>query len=74
MLPVSYFRRMNITQGISCYPFPERYAEVPTVFIRRRDLYMTSAFREFIEELKVRLPEAVCVADRTAAESDGAVR
>lgn len=59
VLPVSYFRRMNITQGISCYPFPERYAEVPTVFIRRRDLYMTSAFREFIEVLKVHLPEAV---------------
>ncbi|KUP25635.1 hypothetical protein [Paenibacillus sp. DMB5] len=50
---------MNITQGISCYPFPESYAEVPTVFIRRRDLYMTSAFREFIEVLKVHLPEAV---------------
>ncbi|MNI48985.1 HTH-type transcriptional regulator GltR [compost metagenome] len=63
VLPVSYFNRMNVTEGIRCYPFPERYAEVPTVFIRRRDLYMTSAFREFIEELKMRLPEAVCGAD-----------
>ncbi|MNE99701.1 hypothetical protein D3C80_1984210 [compost metagenome] len=60
---------MNITQGISCYPFPERYAEVPTVFIRRRDLYMTSAFREFIEVVKVHLPEAVCSEEHSAAEN-----
>lgn len=71
VLPVSYFRRMNITEGISCYLFPERYAEVPTVFIRRRDLYMTSAFREFIEELKVHLPEAVCRDELIAAEGRG---
>ncbi|MGN7763155.1 LysR family transcriptional regulator [Paenibacillus sp. 22594] len=63
VLPISYFNRMNITEGIRCYPFPEKYAEVPMVFIRRRDLYMTSAFREFIEELKVRLPEAVSGAE-----------
>lgn len=50
VLPLSYFTRMNVTEGIRIYPFPEKYAEVPTVFIRRRDLYMTSAFREFIEE------------------------
>ncbi|WP_245236145.1 LysR substrate-binding domain-containing protein, partial [Paenibacillus sonchi] len=74
VLPVSYFNRMNVTEGIRCYPFPERYAEVPTVFIRRRDLYMTSAFREFIEELKMRLPEAVCGADIPAAEPGGAVK
>ncbi|KWX78360.1 LysR family transcriptional regulator [Paenibacillus jilunlii] len=74
VLPVSYFNRMNVTEGIRCYPFPERYAEVPTVFIRRRDLYMTSAFREFIEELKMRLPEAVCGADSPAAETGGAVK
>ncbi|WP_042197739.1 LysR family transcriptional regulator [Paenibacillus camerounensis] len=67
VLPVSYFKRMNITQGISCYPFPDRYAEVPTVFIRRRDLYMTSALREFIEVVKVHLPEAVCSEERSAA-------
>jgi DNA-binding transcriptional LysR family regulator len=71
VLPISYFKRMNITEGISCYPFPERYAEVPTVFIRRRDLYMTSAFREFIEELKVHLPEAVCRDELIAAEGRG---
>lgn len=69
VLPLSYFTRMNVTEGIRCYPFPEKYAEVPTVFIRRRDLYMTSAFREFIEELKAGLPEAVSGADLTAAES-----
>ncbi|MNB97462.1 HTH-type transcriptional regulator GltR [compost metagenome] len=69
VLPVSYFKRMNITQGISCYPFPDRYAEVPTVFIRRRDLYMTSAFREFIEVVKVHLPEAVCSEEHSAAEN-----
>lgn len=63
VLPISYFNRMNITEGIRCYPFPEKYAEVPMVFIRRRDLYITSAFREFIEELKVRLPEAVSGAE-----------
>lgn len=64
VLPVSYFTRMNVTEGIRIYPFPEEYAEVPTVFIRRRDLYMTSAFREFIEELKAGLPEAVSGAER----------
>lgn len=63
VLPVSYFARMNVTEGMRMYPFPEKYAEVPTVFIRRRDLYMTSAFREFIEELKAGLPEAVSMAD-----------
>ncbi|NOU83488.1 LysR family transcriptional regulator [Paenibacillus sp. LMG 31459] len=66
VLPLSYFTRMNVTEGIRIYPFPEKYAEVPTVFIRRRDLYMTSAFREFIEELKAGLPEAVSGADMTA--------
>lgn len=59
VLPVSYYDKLNVKDGIRCYPFPERYGEVPTVFIRRRDLYMTSAFREFIEELKVQLPEGV---------------
>ncbi|WP_340021455.1 LysR family transcriptional regulator [Paenibacillus sp. FSL K6-1096] len=56
VLPLSYFTRMNVTEGIRIYPFPEKYAVVPTVFVRRRDLYMTSAFREFIEELKAALP------------------
>lgn len=59
VLPVSYYNKLNVKDGIRCYPFPERYGEVPTVFIRRRDLYMTSAFQQFIEELKVQLPEAV---------------
>ncbi|OMF86647.1 LysR family transcriptional regulator [Paenibacillus sp. FSL R7-0273] len=72
VLPVSYFKRMNITQGISCHPFPDRYAEVPTVFIRRRDLYMTSAFREFIEVVKVHLPEAVCSDELSASASRAA--
>ncbi|MNC03741.1 HTH-type transcriptional regulator GltR [compost metagenome] len=58
VLPVSYYNKLNVKDGIRCYPFPERYGEVPTVFIRRRDLYMTSAFQQFIEELKVQLPEA----------------
>lgn len=71
VLPLSYFDRMNATAGIRCYPFPERYAEVPAVFIRRRDLYMTSAFREFIEALKVHLPEAVSRPDILANEGSG---
>ncbi|AIQ62344.1 hypothetical protein PSTEL_03730 [Paenibacillus stellifer] len=58
VLPVSYYNKLNVKDGIRCYPFPERYGEVPTVFIRRRDLYMTSAFQQFIEELKEQLPEA----------------
>lgn len=72
VLPLSYFTRMNVTEGIRIYPFPEQYAEVPTVFIRRRDLYMTSAFRMFIEELKAGLPEAVSGTDRLQG-SGGAV-
>ncbi|MFD1775392.1 LysR family transcriptional regulator [Paenibacillus rhizophilus] len=59
VLPVSYYNRLNVKDGIRCYPFPERYREVPTVFIRRRDLYMTSAFHKFIEELKEHLPEGL---------------
>lgn len=63
VLPISYFNRMNVKDGIRCYPLPERYGEVPTVFIRRRDLYMTSAFQKFIEELKEQLPEAMTCGD-----------
>ncbi|MDT3427066.1 DNA-binding transcriptional LysR family regulator [Paenibacillus forsythiae] len=59
VLPVSYYNKLNVKDGIRCYPFPERYREVPTVFIRRRDLYMTSAFHKFIEELREHLPEAL---------------
>ncbi|SET87106.1 LysR substrate-binding domain-containing protein [Paenibacillus sp. NFR01] len=66
VLPVSYYSKLNITEGICCYPFPERYEIVPTVFIRRRDLYMTSAFQKFIDEMKKHLPEAM------ACESEGA--
>lgn len=59
VLPVSYYSKLNITEGICCHPFPERYEIVPTVFIRRRDLYMTSAFQKFIDEMKEHLPEAI---------------
>ncbi|MFB5759831.1 LysR family transcriptional regulator [Paenibacillus medicaginis] len=55
ILPISYFEKMNVKGGIRCYPFPGRYGEVPTVFIRRRDLYMTSAIQKFIDELKSQL-------------------
>lgn len=59
VLPVSYYSRLNVKEGIGCYPFPERYSEVPTVFIRRRDLYMTSAFQKFVEAVQEQLPEAI---------------
>ncbi|MDP4097634.1 LysR family transcriptional regulator [Paenibacillus sp. P96] len=59
ILPVSYFDKMNVKDGIRYYFFPERYGEVPVVFIRRHDLYMTSAFRKFIEELKAQLLGAI---------------
>ncbi|MBY9078564.1 LysR family transcriptional regulator [Paenibacillus sp. HN-1] len=69
VLPVSYYNKLNVKDGIRCYPFPERYGEVPTVFIRRRDLYMTSAFHQFIEELKEQLPEALtCGAETSDAK------
>ncbi|WP_151736984.1 LysR family transcriptional regulator ['Paenibacillus yunnanensis' Narsing Rao et al. 2020] len=58
VLPSSYYERLTVKDGLRCYPFPERYGNVPTVFIRRRDLYMTSAFRELISILKEELPDA----------------
>ncbi|SDC44782.1 DNA-binding transcriptional regulator, LysR family [Paenibacillus sp. CF095] len=49
VLPVSMVES-RIQQGkISCHPLPESYGKVPTVFIRRRDSYMTSALSQFME-------------------------
>lgn len=55
VLPVSYFERLNVKDGMLCYPLPERHGLVPTVFIRHRDWYMTSAYRKFLEELRLHL-------------------
>ncbi|WP_150271440.1 LysR family transcriptional regulator [Paenibacillus tepidiphilus] len=59
VLPASYYDRLTVKDGMCCYPFPEGYGDILTVFIRRRDLYMTSAFREFMQVLKERLPEGI---------------
>src|SRR5690606_22741802 len=32
------------------HPVPKRYSQVTTVFIRRKDLFMFKAFREFLKE------------------------
>lgn len=37
----------------TCHPLPEPHRIVPTVFIRRRDSYMTSALTQFMESMGI---------------------
>lgn len=39
----------RVQGGFTCHPLPEPHRIVPTVFIRRRDSYMTSALSHFME-------------------------
>ncbi|WP_199615248.1 LysR family transcriptional regulator [Paenibacillus alkalitolerans] len=48
VLPISMVES-RMQGGLSCHPLPEPYRKVPTVFIRRRDSYTTSALSRFLE-------------------------
>lgn len=43
---------LKAEEGVRCHPIPEKYARVPTVFIRRRDAAMTGALAAFLELVK----------------------
>ncbi len=54
LLPESIVRSKTKESLIRSYPIPERYGRVQTVFIRRKDAYLTQAYKLFLHEIKNR--------------------
>jgi len=49
LLPRSVVTDLERNGSIRCYPIPDHYGQVTTFFIRRRDLFITSAMEKFLE-------------------------
>jgi DNA-binding transcriptional LysR family regulator len=52
VLPKYYVRNIDGQEKLAYWNLPEQYASIPTVFIRRKDLYVTHAMRQWLELLK----------------------
>ena len=46
---VSHLEERGLVQ---CHYFPEKYSKINTVFIRRKDAYLTSTLEKFIETIE----------------------
>ncbi|AJY76954.1 LysR family transcriptional regulator [Paenibacillus beijingensis] len=51
--PKSSVKKLVEEGALHCYPIPEKYRKVKVCFIYRRDMFMTSAMKKFIELLEV---------------------
>ncbi|WP_375540983.1 LysR family transcriptional regulator [Paenibacillus tyrfis] len=54
LLPESIVRSKTKESLVRSYPIPERYGKVQTVFIRRKDAYLTQAYKLFLHEINNR--------------------
>lgn len=51
IVPKSTVRHMVSRGIVHCHEVPDEYRQITTVFIRRKDSYMTSSIKAFIEEI-----------------------
>ncbi|WP_035462411.1 LysR substrate-binding domain-containing protein [Alicyclobacillus macrosporangiidus] len=49
VVPYSVIAAVANQRRVRCFPIPDPHGVVPTVFMRRRDLYVTTALRTFID-------------------------
>lgn len=54
LLPESIVCSKTKESLVRSFPIPERYGRVQTVFIRRKDAYLTQAYKVFLHEIKHR--------------------
>lgn len=51
IIPMSAVRYLKAADAIHCYPLPEKYSDISTVFIRKADSYLSSAMEKFMDNL-----------------------
>jgi DNA-binding transcriptional LysR family regulator len=51
-VPKSSARHLEMSGEITCYELPSEYSNIKTVFIRRKDSYLTSSIEKFIETIE----------------------
>ncbi|RYM06709.1 LysR family transcriptional regulator [Sporolactobacillus sp. THM7-7] len=51
LIPQSTIRRLEMEGSVYCFPVPEQYSKITTVFIHRSDTYVTKSMEKFIETI-----------------------
>ena len=52
LVPQSAVRHLSTMGKVHCHPIPEKYGSISTVFIRRKDAYMTNSMRSFLKTIE----------------------
>lgn len=48
LVPESVVEHLSTTGKIHCHPIPKKYESISTVFIRRKDVYLTNSMQSFL--------------------------
>lgn len=51
-IPRSAIAHLEKREAIYCYPLPDSYSKIQTIFIRRSDAYLTSTIQKFVETIE----------------------
>lgn len=51
LVPQSAVEHLSTTGKVHCHPIPEKYGIISTVFIRRKDAYMTNSMKFFLKTI-----------------------
>ncbi|MEH6945074.1 LysR family transcriptional regulator [Bacillus sp. JJ722] len=51
LVPQSAVEHLSSTGKVHCHPIPEKYGIISTVFIRRKDTYMTNSMKFFLKTI-----------------------
>ncbi|RDW19740.1 LysR family transcriptional regulator [Oceanobacillus chungangensis] len=51
LVPKSTVRHLEMEGAIQCHPLPDKYSKISTVFIIRKDAYLTNTLNKFIETI-----------------------
>lgn len=52
LVPESTVENLSTSGRVHCHPIPEKYSSISTVFIRRKDVYMTNSMQCFLTTIK----------------------
>lgn len=52
LVPQSAVHHLSKAGKVYCHAIPEKYGSISTVFIRRKDSYMTNSMRSFLKTIE----------------------
>lgn len=56
VVPIETVQNMVIQQQVYCHPLPSQYASNTTVFIYRKDAFITKTMKSFLQHLQQLTP------------------